>query len=61
MRARATPTTVKTYRAHAVRLTAYAAGVYDPLARAEFVSMASEWRRLALLAEWQSRVATALN
>lgn len=44
----ATPMTRKTYRAHALRLTKYAAGVSDPIARAEFVSMASEWRRLAV-------------
>ncbi len=58
---RATRKTVKSYLAHALRLTTHAAGVSDPLARAEFVSMASEWRRLALLAEWQTTVGTQLN
>jgi hypothetical protein len=55
----ATPKTVRTYSAHAVRLTKYAAGVSDPLARAEFVALAAEWRRLAALAEWQSNAAVA--
>jgi hypothetical protein len=51
----ATSKTVDTYRAHALRLTKRAASVSDPLARAQFVSMASEWQRLAVLAEWQSK------
>jgi hypothetical protein len=51
--------TMETCRAHALRLTTYAASVSDPIARAEFASIASEWRRLAVLAEWQSKAAIA--
>jgi hypothetical protein len=48
---------VETYRAHAVRLSGYAAGLKDPQARAEFASLAAEWERLSVLAEWQTQAA----
>lgn len=49
----ATPATVATYGAHAVRLARYAASLTDPGAQAEFAALAAEWERLAVLAGWQ--------
>ena len=42
------------YRAHAERLTRYAATLSDPAAQAEFAALAQEWERLTILAEWQT-------
>jgi hypothetical protein len=49
----ATAETVLTYRAHAARLSLYAAALGDASDRAEFAALVHEWERLAALAEWQ--------